>query len=95
MRSWPVDPATPDVAPSPAKDTVPVTTAVLHSIIYTTTPRNDCGASSRVLRNLSGASPGSTAALQAPQIPHVLARRAAAFSRSAMRARFSPDGKMV
>lgn len=69
--------------------------AALHSIIYTTTPRDDCGASSRMLRQLSGASPGSTAALRAPRITHVLARRAAAFSRSATRSRYRPDGEMV
>lgn len=69
--------------------------AALHSIIYTTTPRNDCGASSRMLRQLSSASPGSTAALQAPQIMHLLALRAAAFSRSATRSRCNPAGEMV
>ena len=91
----PLTPVTPDVAPSPAKDTVPVNAAALHSIIYTTTSRNDCGASSRILRKLSSASPGSTAALRASQITHVLALRAAAFSRSATRPRFNPDGEMA
>jgi hypothetical protein len=63
--------------------------------MYTKTSRHDCGASGRIPGKLPSVSPASTASIQAGQITHDLALRAAYFPRSATRARFNTAGELL